>query len=639
MNRLLFLPLAAALAVTSASAVEQATYNSAGALTSLITDGAALPVTGTFQVTFSGGLRETLQPHDQKSPIVREGTTLSWHGYDTFPNTSQARFTAKWSEGADGVTFDGTATAGGPERRAPPPAPPLDLKSVDYVIDVPRDAFAGGTLQPGSAALPRTQPADPTFQRVVTDHLVMTDAAANWTLAVTLDQPRPVTVTDTWDEAGRNYRLRITLHSGPWEMGAAEHLHLRLKLTGHASAAAAHLSVSPGTALFPFDGFGGDLCWSTKSPATAFLLKNLQIAWARCALNAYAWDRERGHPGADLEADFAVMRQLQQRGIPWVLSLWRLPERYYADANQKPFGTFGRQIAPSKWSEFLDLLGSYLTYLKTHYGAEPDYFSFNEPDLGVDLGFTADAHRDTIKRLGAYFEKLGLKTKLLLGDTANPRDSHQYVLPTAADPAALRYVGAVSFHSWGNGTPEQYEAWRNVAHWLNRPLIVGEAGVDPSAWRNHCYDSYAYGLTEMLQYQQLLRYAQPASLLYWEFTDDYGLVSASADGKLTLTGRYWLMRHFTNLTPAHSQGVRTESDQPDVAISGFARAGEIAIHILNTGPAREATLVGLPPGAYDTTTTTETVDFDTQAGPTVKTVAPLILALPARSLSTLVRRP
>jgi len=67
-------------------------------------------------------------------------------------------------------------------------------------------------------------------------------------------------------------------------------------------------------------------------------------------------------------------------------------------------------------------------------------------------------HVDAVKRIGEHFRKLGLKTNMLLGDATGPRDTHTFVLQAAMDPEARQYVGAVGFHSWGGGTPEQYRA-------------------------------------------------------------------------------------------------------------------------------------------------------------------------------------
>ncbi len=330
------------------------------------------------------------------------------------------------------------------------------------------------------------------------------------------------------------------------------------------------------------------------------------------------------------------MQRFQQAKIPWILSLWFLPERFFVDANQRPMGTFGRRIDPDRWPEFLDLLTSYLTYLKTHYNAEPDLFSFNEPDLGVNIGFTGETHRQAIKSIGARLASLGFKTKLLLGDTANPRDSHLFTLPTASDPDALRYVGAVSVHSWGNGTAAQYSAWGDVAAWTGLPLLVAEAGVDPGAFKNDAFDSFAYGLSEMQQFQELLRYARPAALLYWQFTDDYSLVHVARDGTVAPTSRFWMMKQFTNLSPIDSQVVATASDQPDVLVSAFSAPSALTIHVLNLGSARTVTIAGLPPGSWQTYTTTELSGFRT-AALSVADPGPVTLQFPARGLVSLVR--
>lgn len=636
MTKLILPALLGLLAVSSDAAIERATYNSAGGLTGLIHDGAELAIRGEFVVRFEGGVSQSLQPHDQRSPILREGSALKWKGIASFPNGGRSQFEAHWSESDAGVVLDGTAVSGGPqEPYAPPPRSPLMIESLDYVIDLPRAIFAGGRLEPAGLLLPTRRPGDPTFFSGQTAQLVFTDARQNWRLTLALDQPRTITVIDRWDADGRSFRVRISLGSGLWPHGEPRKLGLTLKLTGQALAAAARISVDPAVRRYAFDGFGGNYCFNTLTPAVDYTLDNLRQAWVRFELKGIAWDRQRSAPGPELVRDFELMQRVQRQGLPWIISLWRLPEHYYADANQKPPGTFNRQIASERWPEFLELIGSYLVYLKKNYGAEPDFYSFNEPDLGVDIGFTPEGHRDMVKRIGAHLASLGLKTKLLLGDAANPRDSHKYVLATAADPEAMSYVGALSFHSWGNGSPQQYRAWAEVAEWTGLPLIVGEAGTDPGSWRNKTFDSFAYGLGEMRQFQELLRDAAPAALIYWQFTEDYGLVRVRPDQSIEPTGRFWMMKHFTDLTPQKSEAVASTSDQPEVLVSAFVRGNEFSMHILNTGPRRETTITGLPAGPWQTVTTTETEGFRSAAsGPDA---AGRIL-LPARSFTTLIRQ-
>lgn len=607
---------------------EPASYDSAGGLTALIRDGAEFPVHGRLVATFDGGGEATLQPHEQRSVIARDGSKLSWSGESTFLNGARARFAGGWTEAADGLlTFEASVSN--------PAEWPLLLRTLEYVVDVPRASFVGGRLEPAGLALAAAKPADATFFSGNTVALRLVDAPGNWTIALGLDAERPVEVSDRWDADGRSYRVRIRLWSGALLKEEVK-VKLTVQLTGKASAAPVALTVKPDARLYPFDGFGANYCWATETAVTPYMLENLHVAWTRHELKAIIWDQQKAAPGPMLTSDFARIRGIQQAGVPWIISLWRLPERFYTDPNRVPLGTFGRKIAGERWPELLDLIGGYLLHLKSQYGAEPELFSFNEPDLGVNIGLTAEEHRDAVKRIGAHLTKLGLKTKFLLGDTANPRDSHKYVLPTAADAEAMRHVGAISAHSWGSGSPEQYRAWAEVAAWLKRPLFIGEAGTDPGSWRNKTFDSFAYGLKEAQQTQELLRYAQPTASLYWQFTADYGLARLDEKGAVVPTGRFWLMKHFTNLTPMKSMAVEVVSDQAEVLVSGFAKGGEFVIHILNMGPARAATVAGLPQGSWRSVTTTELAGYQEA---TAASEALVRMQLPARSLTTLVREP
>jgi O-glycosyl hydrolase len=609
--------------ILSVGAAERATFDSAGGLTGLIDQGAELPIHGHLVAYFEGDVQGSLQPHDQRTPITREPGKDAWTGTVTFLNGATAQYAASWTVGDAEATLNASVTSEGY----------LNVAALDYVIDLPRDVFVGAHTSVSATPFSETKPADAVFFRENLDQLTITTADDSWSVAFKLDQKHPVSITDSWDGTGRHYRVRIGLHSGLLKKGETIPLSLRLKTTAQPKPSPASISVEAGATLYPFDGFGGNYCFNTQTPVVDYTMDKLNLSWARLEMKAMYWDSQRASPSPELVRDFELMRRVQGMHIPWIISLWRVPERFYADPNQKPMSAFGRRIAGEKWPELLELIGSYLTYLKAHYGAEPDFFSFNEPDLGVSVGFSAETHRDAIKLIGGHFAKLGLKTKMLLGDTANPRDSHKYTLAAAADAEAMKYVGAVSFHSWGSGTPEQYRAWAQVARWFKLPLIVGEAGTDPGSYRNRSFDSYSYGLRDAEQYQQLLRDSAPVALLYWEFTEDYGLVHRTG-GSIEPTGRFWLMKHFTNLSPTKSQVVKSSSDNEEVLVSAFTKNGRLAVHILNLGPERDISANGLPTGLWKTVTTTETSGFqEAPAGKLANT-----LHLPARSMTTLLQQ-
>ncbi|HEY9153691.1 MAG TPA: hypothetical protein VIM69_01085 [Opitutaceae bacterium] len=623
MKPLLLLALISSFAACL-NAAEKATFDSGGNLASVINRGAELPLHGAPFVEFTGGLTLTAEPHEQSSAVTRDGYALTWRGTANYPNATKTHFVSAWSETSDGLKLSTDLRA----------ESTLDLLSVDYVMDLPRTVFVNGPIGDHGEKFPEHRPSNIVFFRADTKSLQVSSADGNWKLTLELDQAHPVSITDEWNKEERVYRLRVGLHHGFWTPKEPLHFEMTLKAEAQPHAAVAHVAVKPSKKLYSFDGFGGDYCFEVTTPAVEYTMDNLPSAWARLEFKAFAWDHERNSEiGPELKRDFELMQRVQKSGAPWILSVWRLPERFYADPNEKPMGTFGRQIPAARWPDFLDLLGSYIEYGKKHYNVEPTLFSFNEPDLGVDIGFTGATHRDAIKRIGEYFAQHGIKTKLLLGDTANPRDSHVFALPTAASDDALRYVGAVSFHSWGNGTAKQYHEWSEVGQWLQLPLIVGEAGSDPGFYRNYAYDSYAYGLRDAEQYQHLLHDAQPQAIVYWQYTEDYGLVRVSADKVVTPTPRFYLMKQFVALTPTKSEVVASESDQPDVLVSAFAKGAALTVHIVNRGADREVELNGLPTGNWQEVTTTEEHGFQE----TALSTTPSTLKVPARSMVSLVK--
>ena len=171
-------------------------------------------------------------------------------------------------------------------------------------------------------------------------------------------------------------------------------------------------------------------------------------------------------------------------------------------------------------------------------------------------------------------------------------------VPAANDPEAMRYVGAVGFHSWGGASAQEYGAWAELAERLGLPLLVAELGVDAGAWRGRMFDSYHYGMREVQMYQEILLHARPQGTMQWEFTSDYGMVRARTkpDGGVALepTPRFWLVKHFCNLTPQHADALATASDHPKVLLTAFAAGRTLTLHLANLGPGRDAAVSGIP---------------------------------------------
>ena len=618
------------LAAMPAFADEQAAYDSNGRLASLIAAEDDLAIMTNVIAVLPNGKRIPLQVRRGSSGVVRQGDALEWSARFTLPDGDAGRMHFQSVEDGAGVHYSASLTA----------ESDLDVSAVEFIIDIPRDAFLNGelTADAGPAIrIPDRQPAGLAFYRGPVQALRLRDATGLRTLDIRFDEKRPAALIDRWDADGRSLQLRAVIKSDAWISGTTAGVTATLRATDATPAQPAHLSIDATTSRYRFQGFGGNYCWDNRSPAAAYTLANLKIAWARSAMKLILWDKERNRPGAELQSDFEMMRNLTHKGVPLVISVWTLPERFYTDAYEKPSSSPARVIDPLKWGELLDLITSYLQYAKREYGVEADLFSFNEANIGINIVMTPEAHAAAIERIGAALQAADLKTKMLLGDATGPRDTHRFALQAASDPKARVFVGAVAFHSWGGGTPEQYSAWGDLAQWLNLPLLATEVGVDASAYYTHSWNSYDYGLREARMIQELLTYARPQGLLFWQFTDDYALARAEPGGSVKPSARFWIMKHFTDLIEPSSDALASASDQRDVLFTAFHSGGAYSLQILNTGGARAVTIAGVPDAEWRITQTTENAPY--QSEPAIRPQAGVLrLNAPSRSLITLTAR-
>jgi hypothetical protein len=501
----------------------------------------------------------------------------------------------------------------------------VPIEGVYFWLDFPIATFAGGPCSltkagasVADAVAPPKQPEARHFLRGEADAALISDASGNNRLVLAYSRPLNTMVQDNREYGGGTYSLFSQL-TPALKAGETTMVDVTLTPTITPDTTPAMLTVDPAAVRYHLDGFGGNYCFNVESPVTQYTLKNLKIAWARTEMSSNLWEPQNDNadpqdanwayfeaqdkPNSELRNEFMLHRQIQDMGVPYVISVWHLPPWLYADP-ERGLRAGRRKVPPEKWSELVECLATYLVYAKRQYGVEPDLFSFNEANIGVDVWLTAEEHRDAIKSIGARFKELGLKTKMLLADATGPRGTHTYALPAAADPEAMQYVGAVGFHSWGGGSAADYNAWGDLAERLKLPLLVTELGTDAGAYRTAAWNNYSYVVGEMRMYQELLLHARPQGTMQWEFTSDYSIVNQirQPDGTIELqpSVRFHFVKQFCNLTPYHSDALTTTSDNPRVLVTAFsAPAGQPAAftaHVLNTGAERSATLTGIPAG-------------------------------------------
>ena len=413
------------------------------------------------------------------------------------------------------------------------------------------------------------------------------------------------------------FRAYVAVMPGNAVKGQTAERTFMIEATGEIDRSPVTLTLDarkPGRA---FDGIGGNFRLQNPNndpKVIDFNLENLRVAWARVEMPWSLWHPEEdvdpyeaavaGQLNPRVQAAMEMARRLSRMGMPVVVSAWFAPEWAIVGPRQRgprPDGLNGNPLRQDKMDKIYASITSYLQYLKDYYGVEAVMFSFNESDIGIDVLQTAEEHRDLIKGLGAYFASNGLATKMLLGDTGDATAT-EFIKPTMADPEAWRYVGAVSFHSWRGWTDELLSYWGEAAKKLNVPLLVGEGSTDAAAWRYpQIFLEPTFAHQEIDLYVRMLALCEPLSILQWQLTSDYSLLIGEGifrtEGPLRPLQRFWNIKQLAS-TPAGAFHLPIEADKEGINSAAFGNIanGEYAVHIVNNGAGRPATIAGFPEG-------------------------------------------
>jgi hypothetical protein len=418
---------------------------------------------------------------------------------------------------------------------------------------------------------------------------------------------------------GRNLHVFFALLSGAAKKNQTAQNVFTLKAAGEVDRSPVALELDPSRPGQVFDGLGGN--FRLQNPKTdpqviAYNLENMRVAWGRVEMPWQYWHPEEnvdpveaaraGNLHQRVQAAMEMAQRLAQRGMPVIVSAWSAPAwAIIGDPRDafrpQPGGLRGYPLNPGKMAKIYESIGAYLHYLKERFGVEALAFSFNESDLGINVRQTPAEHAEFIKGLGAHLAALGLATKLLLGDTSDawPID---FIKPAMADLESVKYTAAVSFHSWRGCTDELLAQWRAAARALNVPLLVGEGSTDAAAWTYpQIFDESSFALHEINLYTRICALSQPKSILQWQLTADYSLLVGGGifgnEEQLRPTQRFWNLKQLA-ATPAGSFALPISCDNPNVTSAAFGNiaAVDYAVHLVNNGASRAATLSGLPAG-------------------------------------------
>lgn len=351
-----------------------------------------------------------------------------------------------------------------------------------------------------------------------------------------------------------------------------------------------------------FAGFGGNFRIQNpnKDPEVIdYCLDNMRVAFGRVEFPWAAWDRG-GKDDAHVKESAKMAARLKKIGMPLVVSCW-FPPQWALIPGQKrgSGGVAALRLEPAQKKRIYDSMASYLVFLKEEYGVEADYFSFNESDIGIDVLHTPQEHCDFIKEFGAKLASLNLPCKMLLGDNSDAT-TIDFIKPALADKEAHRYIGAVSFHSWRGCDNATLKAWREAAQSINVPLLVGEGSTDAAAHRyNAIFKESTFALYEINLYTRLCAISQPISILQWQLTADYSLLSGNGilgdNGPLRPTQRFYNLKQLS-MTPIDALHIPVSVDKDNINTAAFVNKAkeEAAVHIVNNGTSCNAVISGLP---------------------------------------------
>lgn len=667
MHRFLFLSACTMVFLTTAASGAQPAgatdlvvlTDAHGGIGSLQASGEDLPLRMDLRVPAKGWNRNARLNPSRPAATSTRGDTKVWQGTIELERGKRCQYEIGLLQKGGSVAIDVSVVA----------QADLDVEGVYLWAQLPVNLFLGGkaslTAEDGketTADCPKTLPEKYIFLGGRANRARIADAARRTAIEFQFDRAVNCQLQDDRKFSGSDYSFMFQLARGPLKSGEQTAVHMTLLPTATPDTRPAKLTMDTAQVRYKLDGFGGNYCFAIDSPPAQYTLENLRSAWARIEMIAARWAPDpadfaaaepdwkklesRDTPDSALRRRFEFDQRLHKRSLPLVASIWWLPEWLYGDGGGKNTDGHRRIVPRDNWPKLAAVIGSYLLHEKRRYGVEPDLFSFNESNYGVMVLMTPEEHRQIIKFLGSHFAKLGLKTKMLLGDCTGP-GSIRFTDPAASDPEALKYVGAVAFHSWGGADADVYAGWAELADRLKLPLLVTELGVDAN-YSIRPHELPGYGLREVRMYQELLLHARPAGTMYWEFTSDYSLVGwrKKPDGQVEVspTDRFYFAKHFCNLTPHHADALATSSDHPKVLVTAFAAgAGPqrvYTIHIANFGLAREADLAGLPAGVgrFRAVCTSPSDSFR-ELAPVENRESRARLTLPARSLLTLTNTP
>lgn len=325
------------------------------------------------------------------------------------------------------------------------------------------------------------------------------------------------------------------------------------------------VTVDPSVTYQTFLGLGGNYA-QVQYTGTAldsigqYLLDDYGPEYIRICMPLHLWEPVNDNddpyttdPAAfvtdgEMASLFYMLRLMHDKyGIEHILaSIWDIPP--WMNANGE--GTKGA-IDPEMYDEFAESVVAFLAYVKENCGVEIEYIAVNEPDILEFIHVTAEESVTLIREVGPRMKEAGLNTLFLVGDVSKPSAAIMYFKAVLENEDIYPYLGALSYHSWNAGlcSDNELKGLRKYAQESDRALLCAEFGNDPQLYKTpeeFPKWSTAWGLAST--FSRLLRFSGTQIFYYWEFENDYPLLSP----ELEPYPSYYVLRQVTdNLLPGY----------------------------------------------------------------------------------------
>jgi O-glycosyl hydrolase len=482
-----------------------------------------------------------------------------------------------------------------------------------FTVQLPHTGFADGKqrLDGGPAGSKQYAPAGQNFDGTVKGAQFK---SSTMDISVNFDDgPAVVRIRKDISSTG-DPQLYVAMKQNGMSKGEVIQKTFIIKASGDVDHEPVNLAINTSRQGREFDGLGGN--FRLQNPkfdpeVIDYCLENMRVAYGRVELPWRFWQpgqhvdptaaANSGKLNPAVKKAMQMAHRLDSLGIPFILTAWFPPNwAIIGKPNYRPVnGVWGNPLNKDSLNATYKSIADYILYLKSKYGAEPKYFSFNESDLGINVRITPQEHDNFIKGCGSNFAAHGLSTKMLLGDNSDATTYH-FIDIAMNDPAAKPYIGAISFHSWRGCDDATLQHWADAATKLNLPLLVGEGSIDAAASiYPDIFKEPTYALKEINLYTRLLARVQPESILQWQLTADYSPLIGGGifgDNEPMHPGqRFWNLKQLAS-TPAGLFAMPISCDRPNISVAalGDNTRNIYAIHMVNTGAKRKVELTGLP---------------------------------------------